>query len=612
MKSYDCVIIDSGVNLQHNRLKNHKIYGMSISLLEKNNTVVSEVFQDRVGHGTAIYSIIYRYAPENTKILNINIWGEENHVCEESLIAALQYVYENVKCKVINISLGVKLCVDINQLYTMCKKISERGTLILSAFDNEGAISYPAAFDCVIGVDASDECVKITDFEYIENSVINVRAKGGYQKVFWTNPEYAIGKGSSYSCAYMCAYVLQLLAENPAICLNEIKDIMKKDAKRIYADSSNMLTRENSLFEFANVVIFPMNKEIHAVLAYNSLIPFTIHAITDLRQSGNVGKKVQDIIRYKSLGEIGNKIIGDYDLLDWNGSFDTLLLGHIHALEFASGRELFDSTVKLCIKHHKNLICLDDVSMYTSTLNDLKLAGCKVYSPRCGYNSFSYNQFGKLYRINKPVLCVAGTSSSQGKFSLQLSLREEFIKAGYRVAQLGTEPTSLLFGIDEVFHYGYSVTDSPCFEHTVSYVNYLMHRIELKDPDIIIAGSQSGLVPYIYDNLAYLTHRQMEVLAGIMPDAVILCINPQDDVEFIERTIQSVESFINTSVLCCSIYPMKYSEKFMLYNKKEEVGPEELIQIANSFSKKLEKPVFPMNVEGVKKIYELIVDYFSE
>lgn len=51
-----------------------------------------------------------------------------------------------------------------------------------------------------------------------------------------------------------------------------------------------------------------------------------------------------------------------------------------------------------------------------------------------------------LYRISTPVLAVCGTSSKQGKFTLQLELRKRFCEMGYKVGQIGTEPNSLLLG----------------------------------------------------------------------------------------------------------------------------------------------------------------------
>lgn len=496
MKFYDCVIIDSGVNISHRQLKNHKICGLTISLDDHNCMQVLDQFQDKIGHGTAIYSIIKNNVPSEISLLNINIFNRSDEVDEMLLVTALQYVNENIKCKVINISMGIKMCANVQELYSICKKISDRGTFIISAFDNVGAISYPAAFDCVIGVDSSEDCLKVSDYEYIENSVINVRAKGGYHKILWLEPEYAIGYGSSYSCAYMTANILNMLSEMHPVSLEYLKEKLKTHSKKIYHSSSSSKDDYNDFFVPKDVVIFPVNKETHNLIAQNSLTLCNIYLVADLRQSGNVGKKIHDIIQYKELGAIGLEKVADFDSIDWEASFDTVILGHVEVLGKLTKRNLLLETIQACIKNRKNLMCMDNASDYLSELRVLKDSACKVYFPKIANQIFPRNQFGKLYLVNKPVICVAGTSSSQGKFSLQLSLREKFISAGYRIGQLGTEPTSLLFGMDEVFHYGYAVSDYTCFEETVMHVNYLMHRIDEKEPDIILTGIQSGLAPY--------------------------------------------------------------------------------------------------------------------
>ena len=54
-----------------------------------------------------------------------------------------------------------------------------------------------------------------------------------------------------------------------------------------------------------------------------------------------------------------------------------------------------------------------------------------------------------------PVLGVFGTSPSQGKFTLQLRLREHLAALGLTVGQVGTEHQSLLFGMDDGFPLGH-------------------------------------------------------------------------------------------------------------------------------------------------------------
>ena len=58
-------------------------------------------------------------------------------------------------------------CNNIARLYEVCRKLDEAGFILISAFDNDGAFSYPAVFDCVIGVISGDKCKSIKNMRYI-------------------------------------------------------------------------------------------------------------------------------------------------------------------------------------------------------------------------------------------------------------------------------------------------------------------------------------------------------------------------------------------------------------------------------------------------------------
>lgn len=234
MRYYDCVIIDSGVYTCHPQFASRRIDGICIHYAEDGEVELNSIFEDHCGHGTAIYSIISHNVPEDTSIFNVKIFESDHGDDELLLIEALKYIDSNIICRVVNISCGVNVCNNKQELLEICTKINDKGIYIVAAFDNNGAISYPAAFECVYGVDSSDECNKINEFEYIEESPINFRAKGGYQKVPWIGPEYAIVQGRSFSCAYMTSIILNVLFSDPEINTYELNKILMAKAKRVF------------------------------------------------------------------------------------------------------------------------------------------------------------------------------------------------------------------------------------------------------------------------------------------------------------------------------------------------------------------------------------------
>lgn len=116
------------------------------------------------------------------------------------------------------------------------------------------------------------------------------------------------------------------------------------------------------------------------------------------------------------------------------------------------------------------------------------------YAPYIIQKDMPMRRFGMLYHINKPVLGIFGTSSKQGKYTLQLLLRYKLIEYGYKVGQLGTEPSALLFDMDSVFPMGYGCSVELDGFDTVIYLNHIMNTISQKENDIILVGSQSGTI----------------------------------------------------------------------------------------------------------------------
>lgn len=74
-------------------------------------------------------------------------------------------------------------CEQIERLKFLCNKIKNQGTIIVAAYDNTGAISYPAYFESVIGVDSSPKVNKRYEYEFVMNSCVNIRGYGKTKKL---------------------------------------------------------------------------------------------------------------------------------------------------------------------------------------------------------------------------------------------------------------------------------------------------------------------------------------------------------------------------------------------------------------------------------------------
>lgn len=219
-----------------------------------------------------------------------------------------------------------------------------------------------------------------------------------------------------------------------------------------------------------------------------------------------------------------------------------------------------------------------------------------------------YNKVGKLFSIQSPVLGVFGTSQRQGKFTLQLLLRKWFIDKGYEVGQLGTEPESILFGMDEIFPFGHESTVNLSGEDSIEYLNLLMHQIDARGKELIIVGCQSGLIPANYFNVHQFTVSQINFLMGTLPDIVILCVNKFDEVDYIKRTIGAIESIVDCKVIALAMSQI-VSDSFF---RKHMADEEELRKCATKLYDAIGIPVFQIKEDEVDEIGNKIIECLSD
>lgn len=588
------VIVDSGVNKTHPIFKNINTNICSMQY-QDGYIINADKDNDSFGHGTAISGIISRNNSD-VEITVIGIPDLENGLDENILIGVLNYIYEKEKPDIINLSLGVEICEYYEELYDICKKLTENGTVIISAFSNSGSISYSAAFDNVIGVTTGSSANRIGDFEYIDDTIVNIAAKGGIQRVAWAKPEYIMIGGNSFACAHVTAQAIKFIRDEKAGSMVEVLQKFKEIAVKQYIIKPFAV--HSSLFSITKAAIFPFNKEMHSLIRYNSLLNFQICEVYDTKYSATVGSTTSHIMKDSSVQNIQIKNIED---IEWN-NFDTLILGHTDELTSLLNRhELKNSIINEALKRNKKIYSFDDLGQYDNS---------NIYFPSVQYAPPS--RFGMLYRISKPVLGVFGTSSRQGKFTLQLKLRQMLLEAGYNIGQIGTEPSALLYGMDYVFPMGYNSSVYIKEYETVRYLNYVLNELCMNKKDIILVGSQSGTVTYDTGSIKQYNIPQYSFLIGTQPDAVILCVNPFDEAEYIERTINFIQSCVNCKVISLVVFPMDIREDWAgIYNSKIRLSDSRYEILKCTLSDRFNIPIYKLGIEeDMRDLLKTVIDFF--
>jgi len=386
--------------------------------------------------------------------------------------------------------------------------------------------------------------------------------------------------------------------------LSEVKDILDQNATSVVSFSAPQYS--SLAFKIKNAITFPFNKEIHSLARFSDYLDFNIIGFYDSKYAGQIGRTVMSIIGNNLHGN--DLLIQNIDTIDWESNFDTIILGHVTELSQVCGKDYETEIIKKCKVYNKQIYSLRDIRTH-ELIGDNKV---KFYCPYIDQPTGPI--INKMYSIGKPVLGVVGTSSRQGKFSLQIELKHEFKALGYNVGYLGTEPTSLLYGIDAVFPMGYESAVYTKGLSSVYAVNHLMGSIEKKQPDIIMFGSQSHTIPKYTGGLQHYPVVQHELLLGCQADAYILCISAEDSVEYIRRTISYLEGIYPSKVIALALSPLENTLRWsVLSHKKKLISKEVEIMTLEKMREAFNMPVYSWNdYNQLKELAENCISYFSD
>lgn len=517
---------------------------------------------DRFGHGTAVCGIIRSGAPD-AELTSIRLVNQETETMADELTALLEYIDAHAEVDLIHMSLGV-MGGDLQALHTACTSLAEKGVILVAAFDNGGAISYPAAFPEVIGVASDPHCRRRNAFRFCEDSVLNLLAHGNVQRVRWTEPKFLLITGNSFAAAHVTAWAAnEMFKSNRRLTRADLLAHFRKAAQDVVSFGSEPLPQKLP-FEIRRAVLFPFNKEMHALIRFRDLLPFEIVGVYEGRYAATIGTSVSQLVGTSGAEDLIVRKLSDCDF----NSFDTAVIGHCGELARLVDPSLMTAWIRHLVAHGKNIYSFDDLS---DLLPDFSYE--RWFYPHVRRADLPPDRCGKLFRIQTPVLGVFGTSSKQGKFTLQLALRKRLMAEGYRIGQIGTEPTALLFGMERCYPMGYASSVEVSGTDAVRWLNHAMHDIS-EDKDLLIVGSQSGTVPYSCDNTAYFCFPQQEFLLGTQPDAVILCINPYDEQDYIGKTMQMLET-ADARVIGLAVFPMTFQSPLNLLGKRRMTQEEE-------------------------------------
>ena len=560
-------IVDSGVDPGHPRIRSIA-GGVALSLGPDGEIVSGRDFTDRAGHGTACAGIIRRKALE-ADLFSIRIFDESLQTEGRLLVAALQWAIDH-RMDVVNMSLGTTDATNRDSLARICLQTCEAGLILVAAENNEGAESYPATFREVIGVAAGKVYGRYSYFFRPEETIECV-ARGDEQRLCWVQPREIMAGGTSFAAPHIAGIAALIRQAHPGISLPEVRAILRANASdgepelvnapgyvaptargTIAVGETRSSTASQSTSPcnwIGKAALYPFNKEMHAFVRYIDHLDFDIAGIADPVGKGLVGKDAGKAI---GLPPVGIRIVPR--LQDALKGADTLILGYVDELGRISRRDVLRDSI---------LAALDDgihvfsfLPVPPTVCGDLYAIASKK-ELRIAYPFVPLGEVQDLLKrppehspVDVPVLGVFGTSSQQGKFTVQLALRRELLGRGYSIGQIGTEHHSELFGMDFAFPIGYaSPVDLPV-QYYAPFLDIKMREIcHRQHPDLILVGAQSGTIPYDVEEHATHSLPSLAFLLGTKPDACILVVNSIDPDEYIQDTMDAIRALIKAPTI---------------------------------------------------------------
>lgn len=504
---------------------------------------------DPLGHGAACASIIRNICPK-ADVSAIPVVGETGYGDVDTLVEAIRQATRK-RAAVINISLGVTSAQPHDgPLARACHEAAERGTIIVAAADNDGEVSYPATFPWVIGVRSGP--VDGDEFHYSPDADIECVAFGGMQRVEWRDGGSALVSGNSFAAPRISGQVALIKSEMPTAGLADVRRQLARRASKIIAH--NTVRRCSTVRPVAatRAALYPFTKEMHALVRFRDLLSFTLGGVADPPGRGQVGQDAGEVI-----GLPAASLPIRARLADTVTDCDLLILGYLRQLGSLRGRDIYRECLTLAINNGLNVFSFEAPSpqLHGDLLKEAASKDLHVISPGLGPRDVAGILEAEISPpVDRPVLGVFGTSSSQGKFTLQLMLRRQFLNLGYSVGQVGTEHHSGLFGMDEVFPIGYDPAIEAPLELLPTLVDRQMRSLcAHRQPDLVLVGAQSGTVPYDLQDPHNNTLSTLAFLTGSQPDACILVVNAIDPDDYIQDTIDGIRSVGQCEVIGLAI-----------------------------------------------------------
>lgn len=231
MKNIKIAVIDTGIDINDNSIKQHIKFDKSIQLEQ---IFKYEDLHDIHGHGTYCAKTILEICNDtsNIEIYPVKIFDNRGITSNENLVKALERILDS-NIDIVNISASTMNYEYKRALEEICYKLQKNGKIIISSHHKRAQEndSFPTVFKSVIGVDGSYEIYRDGDYIYRPNNKIQMIANKNECFIEFNNKVTHFGK-SSRACAVTTGIICNIFNQFGKLSFDELEDTLEKQSMK--------------------------------------------------------------------------------------------------------------------------------------------------------------------------------------------------------------------------------------------------------------------------------------------------------------------------------------------------------------------------------------------
>lgn len=238
-------VVDTGIDKDHPDLQANLVGGKNF--VAKGATVDPTKWDDDNGHGSHVAGTIAAVdnaigvvgvAP-SASLLAVKVLNRQGSGYLSDVVAGIDYCVQN-GAKVVSMSLGSNS--DVQALHDAVDAAYASGVLLVAAAGNDygGAVSYPAAYDTVVAVSATDSADNVASFSNVGPEV-ELAAPGVGILSTYKDGGYATLSGTSMATPHVSGAAALAWEANPLLSNAEVRALLQSTADDLGAAGKDNL-----------------------------------------------------------------------------------------------------------------------------------------------------------------------------------------------------------------------------------------------------------------------------------------------------------------------------------------------------------------------------------